>query len=119
MLGDTLTITVNAVAKAMKKINQDAFTSEYLLRETTQEFRTKVRHSKEKALVSGKQMDRHNVEFTQTIYPSVTYPTGLVRQVYVVLRNSTDDDATLVDQLSDGLMDYVKTNAPAIVGWES
>lgn len=119
MLGDTLTITVNAVAKAMKKINQDAYSAEYLLRETTQEFRVKVRHSNEKALVSGQTMDRHNVEFTQTIFPSVTYPTGYVRQAYTVLRNPKSDSAVEVDYLSDGLADWVKANAPALVGWES
>lgn len=119
MLGDTLTFTVNAVAKVVKKINQDSFTAEYLLRETTQEFRVKVRHSKEKALVSGLPMDRHNVELTQTIYPSVTYPTGLVRQAYIVIRNANNDSATEVDYLSDALADWTKTNAPALVGWES
>jgi len=119
MLGDTLTITVNAVAKAMKKINQDAYSAEYLLREATQEFRTKVRHSKEKNLVSGQLMDRHNVEFTQTIFPSVTYPTGYTRQVYTVIRNPNSDVATDVDLFSDGLADWVKANAAALVGWES
>jgi hypothetical protein len=119
MLGDTLTITVNAVAKVMKKINQDAYSAEYLLREATQEFRTKVRHSTEKTLIAGQNMDRHNVEFTQTIYPSVTYPTGYVRQVYTVLRNPKSDSATEVDYLSDGLADWVKTNGPLLVGWES
>lgn len=119
MLGDTLTFTVNAVAKTVKKINQDSFSSEYLLREATQEFRVKVRHSKEKNLVSGHAMDRHNVEITQTIYPSVTYPTGLVRQAYVVIRNAIEDTATEVDYLSDSLADWVKTNAPLLVGWES
>jgi hypothetical protein len=119
MLGDTLTITVNAVAKAMKKINQDSFSAEYLLREATQEFRTKVRHSKEKNLVSGQSMDRHNVEFTQTIYPSVTYPTGYTRQVYTVIRNPVSDIASDVDLFSDGLADWVKANATLLVGWES
>lgn len=119
MLGDTLAITVNAVAKTLRKINQDAYSAEYLLRETTQEFRMKIRHSAEKALVSGLPMDRHNAELTQTIFPSVTYPTGLTRQVYVVLRNAKSDAATDVDYLSDALADWTKTNAPALVGWES
>jgi len=119
MLGNTLTVTVNAVAKVLALINQDGFSGEYFLKEATMDWRAKVRHSKEKNLVSGQVMDRHNVELTQTFYPSVTYPTGYTRQVYVVIRNPTTDDATEVDKLSDGLMDYVKANAPAIVGWNS
>ena len=120
MLGDTLTFTVNSVAKVLKKINQDSYSSEYLLRETTQEFRAKVRHSLEKNLTTSRQMDRHNVELTQTMFADgVTYLTPLTRQVYVVIRNTPGDSATTVDYLSDALADWVKTNAPAVVGWES
>lgn len=119
MLGDTITVTVNAVAKAMKKINQDSFSSEYLLRETLMEYRLKIRHSQEKALVSGRPMDRHNVEFTQTTYPVGSTDPGRVRQVYYVIRNSRDDAAAEVDYLGDGLADWLKTNTPLLVGWES
>jgi hypothetical protein len=119
MLGDTLTITVNAVAKAMRKIKDGDYDAEYLLREATQEFRAKVRHSTEKSLVNGLKVDRHNVEVTQTIFPSVTYPDGYMRQVYTVIRNLQTDSATEVDYLSDAVADWVKTNCPSLVGWES
>jgi len=121
MLGDTLVVTVNAVAKTLKKIDGSSpYQGEYLLREATQEFRAKVRHSLEKNLTTGRQMDRHNVELTQTIFADgTTYLTPLVRQVYTVIRNATGDSATAVDWLSDSLADWVKTNAPLLVGWES
>lgn len=37
--GATITITVNGVAKALNRINQDGYTSEYYLREATMEWR--------------------------------------------------------------------------------
>lgn len=120
MLGDTITFTINAVAKVLKKINQDGYSSEYLLREATQEFRCKIRHSVEKNLTTSRTMDRHNVELTQTMFADgVTYLTPLTRQVYTVFRNTPGDSATVVDYLSDGLADWVKTNCPLVIGWES
>jgi len=119
MLGTTLTVTINAVAKVLPLINQDGYSAEYYLKEALQEFRVKVRHSKEKSLVMGAAVDRHNVEITQIIYPSVTYPLGVQRQVYTVIRNNPMDDATSIDYLSDGIADWVKTNTPAIVAWNS
>ena len=45
MFADPQTLTVNAVAKALKKINQDGYSSEYLLRTSTEEFRLNLRNT--------------------------------------------------------------------------
>lgn len=45
MFADPQTLTVNAVAKALVRINQDQYSSEYLLRSSTDEFRLKIRNS--------------------------------------------------------------------------
>lgn len=119
MLGDTLTITVNAVDKVLKKINQDSYSAEYLLRETTQSFTAKVRHASEKSLLDGKKVDRHNVEITQRVFPTEGNPLGTTRQAYTVIRNQVDDAAASVEYLSDALGTYVNANGAALVGWES
>lgn len=118
MLGDTITVTVNAVAKALKKINQDGYSAEYLLRETTGEYRMKIRHSTDKGLLRGETMDRHNVELAYTSF-GVAPDDGYTVVVSSTLRNPTRITGTEVDQISDGLADFVKANGVLIVGWES
>lgn len=118
MFGDSITITVNAEAKALKKINQDSYSSEYLLRETTGEFRLRVRHSKEKAQLRGEPMDRHNVELTRTVF-GVSPDDGYTTVVSTTIRNAERISGVEVDQLSDGLADWIKANGALLVGWES
>lgn len=118
MFGDSITITVNAVAKALKKINQDSYSGEYLLRETTGEYRLRVRHSKEKAQIRGENMERHNVELTYTFF-GATPDDGYTTVVSTTLRNAERITGTEVDQLSDGLADWIKANGVLLVGWES
>jgi len=104
--GATLTVTVNAVAKVLNRINQDGYGSEYLLRETLQEFRCKIRHSKEKVQADGTWFDRHNVEITQTIFQTSTVP-EIVRQSYIVVRHKYNDDLTAAGYLLTGFVDYI------------
>jgi hypothetical protein len=118
MLGDSISITINAVAKVLKKINQDSYSSEYLLRETDGEWRLKIRHSTEKALIQGEKMDRHNVELSHTIF-GVAPDDGYTVIVSSTLRNPQRITGTEVDQASDGLADFVKANGVLLAGWES
>lgn len=118
MFGDSITITVNAVAKALKKINQDSYSSEYLLRETDGEWRLKIRHSAEGKLLRGENMDRHNVEFTRTVF-GVSPDDGYSIVVSTTLRNPVRIAGAEVDQVSDGLADWVKANGVLLTGWES
>lgn len=119
MLGDTITVTVNAVAKVLAKINQDAYTSEYLLRETTGKYSLKIRHSKDKPTASGVKYDRHAVDFTYTIFASGSVP-EFYRRCYVTIVNSDADDATLVGHVTTGIEAYLNAaNVAKVVGWES
>lgn len=118
MLGDTITITVNAVAKALKKINQDSYSSEYLLREVDGEYRLKVRHSTDKGTIRGEIMDRHNVELSRTVF-GTSPDDGYTVIVSSTLRNPQRVAGVEVDQISDGLADFVKANGVLLVGWES
>lgn len=118
MFGDSITLTVNAVAKTLKKINQDSYSSEYLLRESTGEFRLKVRHSKEKALLRGESMERHNVELAYTLF-GVTPDDGYTVVVSTTFRNPQRITGVEVDQYSDALADWVKANGVLLTDWES
>lgn len=88
MFADTITITINSVAKVLSRINQDSYSSEYFLRETTQDFRLKLRNSTytDKAR-GGKKIDRHNVELVQTIYAVSPAVYNTVHKAYAVFEN--------------------------------
>jgi len=93
MYADPQTITINAVAKAMNRINQDAYGSEYFLRSSLDEFRLKIRHSNYVDKSSKKTIDRHNIEFVQTVYATSTVA-QIVRKTYLVLENERIDGST-------------------------
>lgn len=95
MFSDTLTITINSVAKVLTRINTgENYASEYLLRGTADEFRLRIRHSSYLDKARGAKMDRHNVELTQTVYPVAPSTTSTVRKAYVVLENQATDAVT-------------------------
>lgn len=106
--GATVVVTVNAVAKTLNNIRRDDYGSEYYLREATQEFRMKIRHTREAPIkATGVVFERHNVELTQTVYSTTVGVPNIVRQAYSVFRNMSTD--TLVDPgyLNVGFIDYM------------
>lgn len=109
--GATITVTVNAVAKILNRINQDSYGSEYLLRETLQEFRILIRHSKVKANASTGAVarDRHNLELTQTVFSTVT-DKEIIRKTYSVFEVPYNDSLTSAGYLSAALVDYLDSS---------
>jgi hypothetical protein len=99
MFADPQTLTVNAVAKNLVRINQDQYSSEYLLRSTTNEFRLKIRNSSYLDKARKVMIDRHNVEFTETVFPVAPATLSTVRKTYFVLENQQGD--TLADPTYD------------------
>lgn len=118
MFGETITITIDGNAKELNRINQDNYSSEYLLRETTGAYGLKVRHSKEAKAVRGEPMDRHNVELSYTFY-GTSPDDGYTVFVSTTIRNPERIAGADVDKISDGLADWVKANAVGLTGWLS
>jgi hypothetical protein len=87
-----LVIAYAAGTKTLQHINQDSYGSEYFLREATQEFRVKIRHTKETKTATG-QMVRHNVEFTRTVYGTAG-ASDVIQQAYLVFRHDYKDSIT-------------------------
>ncbi len=107
MFSDTLTVTINAVAKNLVRINQDRYSSEYFLRETLGEYTLKIRNTTylDKAR-GGISVDRHNIELVHTVYPAAPSTVTLKRKAYVVFENDRSD--TIVDpvKVTAGLMAF-------------
>jgi hypothetical protein len=113
-----LVISVNSVNKTLIKINQDNYGSEYYLRESTGEYRAKIRHSRESAIVGSGQVHRSNFDLTYTIFSTTPGVPDNVRQVYLVLRNGVADDATLVGYIGAALSALlVQARYEDLVAW--
>lgn len=121
MFADPLVITINAVAKNLIRINQDGYSSEYLLREATGEIRLRIRNSSylDKAR-GGKKVERHNIELIHSIYPvaPAVFPTN--RKNYHVFEMDTGDDSALMAKTVAALSAFVtEANATKMLNFES
>lgn len=105
---DPIVVTVNSVAKSLPRVNSgDAFASEYFLREALQEFRMKIRHSAYTPK-GGVLTDRHNMEFTNTVYATST-TAALVRKTYVVFEHARSDTDAAVLQDANGFIAFTSS----------
>jgi hypothetical protein len=121
MFSDTLTITINAVAKNLVRINQDRYSSEYFLREGTGEFRLRIRNTsyvdKTRKSIT---VDRHNVEFTHVLYPVAPATMSTQRKAYAVFENDRGD--TIVDPVRTAVGAFAflsEANLTKLANWES
>lgn len=120
MLGNTLTLPQAGGDKVLVKINQDGYSSEYLLRETLVEYRARIRHTKVGANAQHDYVaDRHNFEVVKTIFEAGDVP-QYEQKFYFVIETKPGDVATaLVDAVADLMI--LSTNAflVSLNGWES
>lgn len=72
MLANTLTLTINSVAKVLTRVNQDDFASYYQLKSATEKITLQVRNSDETVKNKTVKYDRHNVFVEWTIYATPT-----------------------------------------------
>lgn len=100
-VSDPLTITINGNAKALNKINQDNYGSEFLLREATQEIRATVRHSTVKSKTGGVAHDRHNFEVVVTTFATETVPEDYEKFYFVMERAPSVVDVDMPDAVAD------------------
>jgi hypothetical protein len=125
MLGTTLTITLDGsggTAKILPLINQDGYSSEYFLDETTVQWRAKVRHSTDNVKVGTQDFNRHSVTFQRFLKPTTTFPLGQLSEIIYTLRCSKDDVSSDVIDVSEAMSFYmVKAGgiAAKLLGWES
>jgi len=107
MFADPAVVTINAVAKNLVKINQDRYSSEYLLRSTTEEFRLNIRNSSYYDKKRGVNIDRHNVEIIDTVFPVAPATLSTVRKVYCVIENQQGDTLTDPRNVALGIFAYL------------
>lgn len=93
----TLDITINGVTKSLKRIADNGYTSEYMLRSATDEYRCYIRHSvvKPKKVLAPlyRDVERHNMEWVHRVFATSTTP-EVVRRCYSVYEVFQGDDFT-------------------------
>lgn len=118
---DTITITINAVAKVLTRIRDDDYGSEYRLRNANIEmFRVIIKNTTYSEKSSGTAIDRHSVELVHTVYPVAPAVTPMVRKMYAVLENQATD--TIVDpaKFGTGFVGFLtEANLTKLLNFES
>lgn len=110
MFPATITITVDTgVDKILKRVNQDAYGSEYQLVDSTTKSTLKIRHSKEGSSDPSKQvMVRHNVFFEHITFPTLTLP-SYTRSYTMTMRTPELSDPTVVSKIAAGVQSWLGT----------
>jgi len=120
MFADTITVTINSVAKVLNRINQDGYSSEYFLRSSTDDFRLRLRNSTYNDKTRGVKVDRHNIELIHTIYPVAPATLSTIRKHYSVLENDSTDTIADVSKFAAGVCAFqTEANYLKMLNWES
>jgi hypothetical protein len=107
MLADPLVLTVNGVGKNLVRINQDRYSSEYLLRTAVDEYRVLVRNSTRTDKARAVKIDRHTVDVTHTVFPVAPATRSYIRHAYVVFENEQGDTLTDPQYVASALLAYL------------
>jgi len=101
MLTDPQTVTVNAVAKVMPRINQDNNTSTYRLRSTLDEYILTIKHTDGK-ISGGVLGESHNARLKYTVFATATVPEQVLYAT-LNLQNGDGMDLTVARNIMLGL----------------
>jgi hypothetical protein len=124
MLGTSLTLTLDGsggTAKVLPLINQDGYSSEYYLDDTTVTYRAKVRHTTDNVKAGTQAYDRHTVTFTRYLKPVGDTP-GSQSEISFTIRNDPNGTNSDIIDVSEAMSFYmVKAGgiATKLLGFES
>lgn len=116
MFADPQTLTVNAVAKALVRINQDGYGSVYLLRSATDEFKLTIKNQSRLDKQRGVTIDRHTVEFIHTVFPVAPATIASIRKVYTVIENQQGDTLTDPNYVATALYAWLTASSSVNIG---
>lgn len=119
MLSNTLVLPLSSGNVTLVKINQDSYSSEYLFRDATSQFRARIRHTKMAAKNGKPAYDRHNFEVVQTIFAAGEVAEYERKFYYVVEHLPNDTSVVLADGISDLNIATANAFLISLLGWES
>jgi hypothetical protein len=110
---DPAVVTINSVAKSLVRIKQDGYSSEYLLRTSTEEYRMQIRNSSYYDKKRSVDIDRHNIELVHTVFPVAPATLAVKRKVYAVIENQKGDTLSDPTNVASGLLAYLTASSNA------
>lgn len=113
----TISMNNGVTTFVLTLVNNDNYSSEYRLKGPDREHLAFVRHSTEKAAVLGQIMERHNVSYRETVYPTEIFPQGRIFESYFVIRAPKLASAADSALTAKAVMAYGTLNAEALIGW--
>lgn len=118
MLANTLTITINAVARVLVRISESNGASVYQLKTATDLFKLQVRQSDEPSTVKSPQkIARSNMFFEHTVFATPTE----VQKYYsmsAVMRLAESSDPAYLDYIVTGFNALLDAQSTSIIGGE-
>lgn len=119
MIADPLVVTIAGVAISLNKINQDSYGSEFLFRDSTKEYRAKVRHSTTKADSTGQAYDRHNFELNVTTFAAGAVPESHQKFYFVMEALPVNSNVDMPDAVADLMIASTDAFLKQLVSWQS
>lgn len=119
MLGDTFVLPQVGGDITLKRINNDSYSSEYLFRDATTQYRARIRHTRTNATATKPSYDRHNVEVVQTIFAAGDVAEYERKFYFVHEHKPGDTSVALVDAVADKVIASANALPVALIGWES
>jgi uncharacterized linocin/CFP29 family protein len=112
--GATITITVNAVAKVLNRINQDNYGSEYKLVTSTDLWKLLIRHSTDSPDSEGFTMLRHNMYLEHTTYATAVLPAYKESVTFTMRAGALDGNVQLALD-AKGVLAYLSASSYLVV----
>lgn len=119
MIGDTFVLPQAGGDITCKKTNQDAYSSEYMFRNATDQYIVRIRHSKTKAANGVPAKDRHNLEVVHTIFATSTVAEYERKFYFVIEHLPSDTSVALYDAVADKVILTSNLLLTQLLGWES
>jgi hypothetical protein len=119
MIGDSVSVTINAVAYTLTKRTEQGYSSVYSTRDATHEVTLRVRHTNEAGRQGSPATEAHRVDLTRRIYATATDPARSYT-ASVILRLEKDSDPDKVEQLMSAMCGFLSAAMiDKVANWES
>lgn len=118
-IANPLVLPVAGGSISMPKINQDSYSSEYLFRNSTEQYRAIIRHSKTKATATRPAYDRHNFEVIRTVWAAGGVDEYDEKFYFVMESLPSDAEIKVGDAVADLLIASSNAFQVALLGWEN
>lgn len=119
MLGATLVLPCSSGNVTMVKVNQDNYSSEYLFRNATSQYRARIRHTKTAAKNGRPAYDRHNFEVVQTVFQAGEVAEYERKFYFVIEQLPSDTSVEIGDAVADLSIATANSFLTSLLGWES